>query len=128
MSDEKKSDEIPVEVISENETDSSNAKESENVNNNDHNSEDLSKLLELEKQKSSQFEEKLKHVLADFQNLSRKTQNDIEVGVNSKINEFMLDFLKIYDDFQRAKDVLSESKINADGCLLYTSPSPRDRG
>ena len=115
MSDEKKSDEIPVEVISENETDSSNAKESENVNNNDHNSEDLSKLLELEKQKSSQFEEKLKHVLADFQNLSRKTQNDIEVGVNSKINEFMLDFLKIYDDFQRAKDVLSESKINADG-------------
>ncbi len=115
MSDEKKSDEIPVEVISENETDSINAKESENVNNNDHNSEDLSKLLELEKQKSSQFEEKLKHVLADFQNLSRKTQNDIEVGVNSKINEFMLDFLKIYDDFQRAKDVLSESKINADG-------------
>ena len=115
MSDEKKSNEIPVEVISENETDSSNAKESENVNNNDHNSEDLSKLLELEKQKSSQFEEKLKHVLADFQNLSRKTQNDIEVGVNSKINEFMLDFLKIYDDFQRAKDVLSESKINADG-------------
>ena len=115
MSDEKKSDEIPIEVISENETDSSNAKESENVNNNDHNSEDLSKLLELEKQKSSQFEEKLKHVLADFQNLSRKTQNDIEVGVNSKINEFMLDFLKIYDDFQRAKDVLSESKINADG-------------
>ena len=115
MSDEKKSDEIPVEVISENETDSSNARESENVNNNVHNSEDLSKLLELEKQKSSQFEEKLKHVLADFQNLSRKTQNDIEVGVNSKINEFMLDFLKIYDDFQRAKDVLSESKINADG-------------
>ena len=114
MSDEKKSDEIP-EVISENEIDSSNAKESENENNNDHNSEDLSKLLELEKQKSSQFEEKLKHVLADFQNLSRKTQNDIEVGVNSKINEFMLDFLKIYDDFQRAKDVLSESKINADG-------------
>ena len=53
--------------------------------------------------------------MADFQNLSRKTQNDIEVGVNSKINEFMLDFLKIYDDFQRAKDVLSESKINADG-------------
>ena len=115
MSNETNPDEIPVEVISENQTDSSNAKESENVNNNDHNSEDLSKLLELEKQKSSQFEEKLKHVLADFQNLSRKTQNDIEVGVNSKINEFMLDFLKIYDDFQRAKDVLSESKINADG-------------
>ena len=116
LSDEKKSDEIPVEVISENQTDSNNGKEElENENNNDQTTEDLSKLLELEKQKSSQFEEKLKHVLADFQNLSRKTQNDIETGVNSKINEFMLDFLKIYDDFQRAKDVLFESKINADG-------------
>jgi len=116
LSDEKKSDEIPVEVISKNQSDSNDGKEElENVNNNDQTTEDLSKLLELEKQKSSQFEEKLKHVLADFQNLSRKTQNDIEIGVNSKINEFMLDFLKIYDDFQRAKDVLSESKINADG-------------
>ena len=116
MSNETNSDEIPVEVISKNQSDSNDGKEElENVNNNDQTTEDLSKLLELEKQKSSQFEEKLKHVLADFQNLSRKTQNDIEIGVNSKINEFLLDLLKIYDDFQRAKDVLSESKINADG-------------
>ena len=116
MSNETNSDEIPVEVLSENETDSSNKiEELDNMDNNDNTSEDLSKLLELEKQKTLQFEEKLKHVLADFQNLSRKTQNDIETGVNSKINEFILDFLKIYDDFIRAKEVISESKINADG-------------
>ena len=116
MSNETNSDEIPVEVLSENETDSSNKiEELDNMDNNDDTSEDLSKLLELEKQKTLQFEEKLKHVLADFQNLSRKTQSDIENGVNSKINEFILDFLKIYDDFIRAKEVISESKINADG-------------
>ena len=116
MSNETNSDEIPVEVLSENETDSSNKiEELDNMGDNDDTSEDLSKLLELEKQKTLQFEEKLKHVLADFQNLSRKTQNDIETGVNSKINEFILDFLKIYDDFIRAKEVISESKINADG-------------
>ena len=116
MSNETNSDEIPVEVLTENETDSSNKiEEFDNVDKNDDTSEDLSKLLELEKQKTLQFEEKLKHVLADFQNLSRKTQNDIETGVNSKINEFILDFLKIYDDFIRAKEVISESKINADG-------------
>lgn len=116
MSNETNSDEIPVEVLSENETDSSNKiEELDNMDNNDDTSEDLSKLLELEKQKTLQFEEKLKHVLADFQNLSKKTQNDIETGVNSKINEFILDFLKIYDDFIRAKEVISESKINADG-------------
>ena len=116
MSNETNSDEIPVEVLSENETDSSNKiEELDNMDNNDDTSEDLSKLLELEKQKTLQFEEKLKHVLADFQNLSKKTQSDIEHGVNSKIDEFMLDFIKIYDDFIRAKEVISESKINADG-------------
>ncbi|MDB4840388.1 nucleotide exchange factor GrpE [Nitrosopumilus sp.] len=116
MSNETNSDEIPVEVLSENETDSSTKiEELDNMDNNDNISKDLSKLLELEKQKTLQFEEKLKHVLADFQNLSKKTQNDIETGVNSKINEFILDFLKIYDDFIRAKEVISESKINADG-------------
>ena len=78
-------------------------------------SEAMSKLLDLEKQKTSEYEEKLKLVLADFQNLDRKTQTDIQNGVNSKINEFVLDFLKIYDDFVLAKEVFSESKINSEG-------------
>ena len=116
MPDENNSDEIPVKVITEEKIETSNSEdESKSVDDTEQISEDLSKLLELEKQKVSQSEEKLKHVLADFQNLSRKTQSDIEHGVNSKINEFMLDFIKIYDDFLRAKEVLSESKINADG-------------
>jgi molecular chaperone GrpE len=116
LSEENNSDEIPVEVISDEKIETNNSEEeSKHTDNLEQISDDPIKLLELEKQKVSQYEEKLKHVLADFQNLSRKTQSDIENGVNSKINEFMLDFIKIYDDFIRAKDVLSESKINADG-------------
>ena len=116
MSEENNSDEIPVEVISDEKIETNNSEEeSKHTDNLEKISEDPIKLLELEKQKVSQYEEKLKHVLADFQNLSRKTQSDIENGVNSKINEFMLDFIKIYDDFIRAKEVISESKINADG-------------
>ena len=116
MSNANNSDEIPVEVITEEKIETSNSEdESKHMDDTEQISEDLSKLLELEKQKVSQSEEKLKHVLADFQNLSKKTQSDIEHGVNSKINEFMLDFIKIYDDFIRAKEVISESKINADG-------------
>ena len=120
MSDENNSDEVTAEVtaevISEDVGETNNLSEESKHNDNvEKTSEDLSKLLDLEKQKSSQLEEKLKHVLADFQNLSRKTQSDIENGVNSKINEFMLDFIKIYDDFIRAKEVISESKINEDG-------------
>ena len=116
MSDENNSDEIPVEVISEDPIETKiSSEESKNTDNVEQIPKDLPTLLELETQKVTQFEEKLKHVLADFQNLSRKTQSDIEHGVNSKINEFMLDFIKIYDDFIRAKEVISESKINADG-------------
>jgi len=116
LSDENNSDEIPVEVISEDPIETKiSSEESKNTDNVEQIPKDLPTLLELEKQKVTQFEEKLKHVLADFQNLSRKTQSDIEHGVNSKINEFMLDFIKIYDDFIRAKEVISESKINADG-------------
>ena len=113
MSSETNSNEIPVNIISENETEfDPSSKESESL---EIDNEDISKLLDLEKQKSSEYEEKLKLALADFQNLNRKTQTDIQNGVNTKINEFALDFLKIYDDFVRAKEVFSESKINSEG-------------
>ncbi len=113
LSSENNSDEISVNVISENKIETGSSPEESKSSEID--IEDLSKLLDLEKQKSSEYEEKLKHVLADFQNLNRKTQSDIENGVNTKINEFALDFLKIYDDFVRAKEVFSESKINSEG-------------
>ena len=113
LSTENNSDEIPINVISENELESDSS--SEKSNSMEVNSEELSKLLELEKQKTSEYEEKLKLALADFQNLSRKTKLDIENGVNAKIDEFLLDFLKIYDDFVRAKEVFSENQTDTEG-------------
>ena len=72
MSSESNSDEIPVDVISEKGTEDNSSKIEPKSD-----VEEISKLLDLEKQKSSEYEEKLKLVLADFQNLSRKTQTDI---------------------------------------------------
>ena len=123
LSTENNSDKIPVDVVSEDELESDDFSEEskpteisiEESKPTEISIEELSKLLELEKQKVSEHEEKLKHVLADFQNLNRKTQSDIENGVNAKVDEFVLDFLKIYDDFVRAKEVFSESKINTTG-------------
>ena len=113
LSNEPNSDEILVNVVSKNEEEiNSSTMESKSL---EPHIDELTTELELEKQRSSEYEEKLKLVLADFQNLSRKTQTDIENGVNSKINEFALDFLQIYDDFVRAKEVFSESKINSNG-------------
>jgi len=113
LSSENDSDEISDTVQSENKPEFGDS--SEELKTTETRIEELSKLLELEKQKVLEHEENLKHVLADFQNLNRKTQSDIENGVNAKVDEFILDFLKIYDDFIRAKEVFSESKINSDG-------------
>jgi len=113
LSNESNSDEIPVNVVTKNEEENNSSTMESNPL--EPHIDESTTLLELEKQRSSELEEKLKLVLADFQNLSRKTQTDIENGVNSKINEFALDFLQIYDDFVRAKEVFSESEINSDG-------------
>lgn len=113
MSSEPNSDEIPVNVISDTEKELDDSVEESKSSEPEF--EDVSKLLELEKQKSSEYEQKLKLVLADFQNLTRKTKSDIENGINSGINKFAIDFLKIYDDFVRAKEVFSDSKINSEG-------------
>jgi len=112
--DENNLDEIPNTVISSNKIndlfDDLIQIDPENLTVNE-----LKNLLEKEKQKSQVYEEKIKHVIADYQNLNRKIQSDIEKGVNTKIDEFMLDFLTIYDDFIRAKQVFTESKINTEG-------------
>lgn len=126
MTDKDNSDDIPVNVISENENndvDSQTDEQSPLIQENSdeqspliqENSDELSTMLESEKQKSAEYEEKFKRVLADFQNLSRKTQSDIEHGINSKIDGFILDFLKIYDDFVRAKEVFSENEADTEG-------------
>ena len=114
LSDENNLDEIPVNVISKNQTNDSYNELAQSVTEN-LTVNQLENLLEKEKQKVQDYEEKIKYVLADYQNLNRKTQSDIEKGVNTKIDEFMLDFLKIYDDFIRAKQVFTESKINTEG-------------
>ena len=78
----------------------------------------ISKLkaeLEATKQNLAEYEEKLKHSLADFQNLQRKTQSDIENGINLKIDKLLLNFLTIYDDLILAKKVLNDEKINVSG-------------
>ena len=102
-------DEVPVNVLSDaKEPESSEETKSLTV-------EELENLLGLERQKVSDCQDKIKQVLADYQNLSKKTQSDIEKGVNSKIDGFMLEFLNIYDDFIRAKEAYSQKKIDTSG-------------
>ena len=76
---------------------------------------ELKAELEETKQNLAEYEEKLKHSLADFQNLQRKTQSDMENGINLKIDKLLLEFLTIYDDLFLAKKVLAEEKSDVSG-------------
>ncbi|MDH3611220.1 MAG: nucleotide exchange factor GrpE [Nitrosopumilus sp.] len=112
MSDENNSDEILVEVKSD---DNRTNKDSiENIEENI-SLKEIQHLLEKEKEKSQNLENKLKHALADFQNLNKKTQSEIENGINTKLSRFMIEFLTIYDDFVRAKEVFSKDEVNIEG-------------
>lgn len=76
---------------------------------------ELKKLLSQEKEKTLEYELKLKHALADLQNLDRKTKSDIENGINTKMDQFMIEFLQIRDDFVRAKEAFSKNDKNTEG-------------
>ncbi len=73
---------------------------------------ELKAELEETKQNLAEYEEKLKHSLADFQNLQRKTRSDTENGINLKIDKLLLKFLTIYDDLFLDRKVLDDEKID----------------
>ncbi len=77
--------------------------------------EELKNLLSQEKEKTIEYELKFKRALADLQNLDRKTKLDIESGINTKIDQFMIEFLQIYDDFVRAKEAFLKNNVNVKG-------------
>ena len=118
----KEESEIPIEVkeeepseLSEESFSDINQEESESKIESKEIPDDLQELLEKQKETLATCEEKLKHSLADYQNLERNTKADIEKGVNTKIDQFMLKFISIYDDFIRAKTILAEQKVNVSG-------------
>ena len=71
--------------------------------------------LEKENEKVSSYETKIQYLLADFENLKKRSEVDVRTRVNSISDGIILKFLGIYDDFVRAKDVLSKQDINTEG-------------
>ncbi len=76
---------------------------------------ELKELLAKEQQNLASCEEKLKHSLADYQNLQRKTNSDIQNGINAKIDQLMKNFLSIYDDLVRGKTAFKDENVNVEG-------------
>jgi len=114
MSEKEENNEISIKISNE-ELESIEDSKEESIEDTKDLVEELREQLSQEQQKIVDLEDKLKHTLADYQNLERKTKLNIENGVNTKIDQLMLDFLQIYDDFIRAKEVFSKNEINTEG-------------
>ena len=67
------------------------------------------------KEKLSTCEDKLQRILADYQNLERRSKTEISQKVTLKINQIILGFIGIYEDFIRAKSALKDEGINVEG-------------
>ncbi|MDE1872115.1 MAG: nucleotide exchange factor GrpE [Thaumarchaeota archaeon] len=79
------------------------------------NIEELKNQLEREKEKVASLEKKIQYLLADFENLKKRTESDVQNKVNSITDDLLLKFLSIYDDFIRARDALSKQNIDVVG-------------
>jgi molecular chaperone GrpE len=77
--------------------------------------ETLNAQLEQEKNKVSSCEKKIQYLLADFENLKKRSEIDIQNRVNSITDGVILKFLGIYDDFIRARDALSKQDTDTKG-------------
>ncbi len=76
---------------------------------------ELKELLEKEKQNSSLNAEKWKRALADYQNLEKRTQQEIIDKVSSETDKLILEFLTVYENFVRAKEVYAKEGVDITG-------------
>ena len=76
---------------------------------------ELKELLEKEKQNTNEYVEKWKRALADYQNLNKRSDLDITNKVTNEINKIMLNFLIVYEDLIRAKNVLVDDQKDTEG-------------
>lgn len=110
-------EEVPVEVVPDAETQASESEPQDSKTELDATDQvpDPAAQLEEERRRSAYYEDQFKRALADFQNLKRKIQNDVENEVSNRFNRFMLELLEIVDDFERAKDAYERSKADTAG-------------
>ena len=76
---------------------------------------ELKELLDKEKQNTSAATEKWKRALADYQNLEKRKEQEIIDKVNINTDKLIIDFLNVYENFVRAKNVYVNKKISVEG-------------
>jgi len=67
------------------------------------------------KERVDQTTEKWKRALADYDNLEKRTQQEIIDKVSSETGKLILEFLTVYENFIRAKEVYAKEGVNITG-------------
>ena len=67
------------------------------------------------KERVDQTTEKWKRALADYDNLEKRTQQEIIDKVSSETGKLILEFLTVYENFIRAKEVYEKEGVNITG-------------
>lgn len=60
-------------------------------------------------------EDKLKRTMADYQNMMRQKEHDIEARAAARVEPVLADMLQIRDDIERAHGAFAESGVDASG-------------
>ena len=81
----------------------------------EHEKAELKKLLQKEKQNTNDYIEKWKRALADYENLKKRSELDVANKVSNEINKIMLNFLTIYEDLIRAKNLQFKDQNDFEG-------------
>ena len=71
--------------------------------------------LEVQRARADEYEQRLKLALADYQNLSRRTEHDIEAGMMKHTADVMTDMITIRDDLGRARDTFAKDNVDISG-------------
>ena len=76
---------------------------------------ELKELLEKEKQNSSLNTDKWLRARSDYDNLEKRTQQEIIDKVSSETGKLILEFLTVYENFIRAKEAYAKDGVDITG-------------
>jgi len=113
--DDKEQDDLDIIESDYNQEDGEKNTEEDSVHKSQLDLQVLKELLEKEKQSTNEYVEKWKRALADYQNLNKRSDLDITNKVTNEINKIMLNFLIVYEDLIRAKNVLVDDQKDTEG-------------
>ena len=113
--DDKEQDDLDIIESDSNQEDGEKNTEEDSVHKSQLDLQVLKELLEKEKQRTNEYVEKWKRALADYENLKKRTDLDISNKVTVEVNKVMLNFLTIYEDLIRAKNMLVDDQKNIEG-------------